>query len=162
MYCIDILGCQWEGQELYSACLLYLFYKGFRFQQKYPRLFFSGLSDNFIKFFFWWGWVGQIVKDIDSGSPAEKAGLKNNDLVVAVNGESVESLDHDSVVEMIKKGGDQTSLLVVDKETENIYKMVSNTRPHIHELRLGPFSHALKLWLSYHFDLHTGRGIKSS
>ncbi|MBV98074.1 Na(+)/H(+) exchange regulatory cofactor NHE-RF3, partial [Eschrichtius robustus] len=54
---------------------------------------------------------------------AEKAGLKNNDLVVAVNGKSVESLDHDSVVEMIKKGGDQTSLLVVDKETENIYKL---------------------------------------
>lgn len=25
--------------------------------------------------------------------------------------------------------------------------------------RLGPFTHALKLWLSYHFDLHTGRGI---
>uniref|UniRef100_A0A8C6FQI1 PDZ domain containing 1 n=1 Tax=Moschus moschiferus TaxID=68415 RepID=A0A8C6FQI1_MOSMO len=53
---------------------------------------------------------GQIIKDIDSKSPAEKAGLKNNDLVVAVNGKSVESLDHDSVVEMIRKGGDQTSL----------------------------------------------------
>lgn len=103
--------------------------------------------------------VGQIIKDIDSKSPAEKAGLKNNDLVVAVNGTSVESLDHDSVVEMIRKGGDQTSLLVVDKETDNIYKLVSNTRSHIHELRLGPFTHALKFWLSYHFDLHTGRGI---
>ncbi|XP_057577441.1 Na(+)/H(+) exchange regulatory cofactor NHE-RF3 [Hippopotamus amphibius kiboko] len=66
---------------------------------------------------------GQVVKDIDSGSPAEEAGLKKNDLVVAVNGESVESLDHDSVVERIKKGGDQTSLLVVDKETNNIYKL---------------------------------------
>ncbi|KAG3281395.1 PDZ domain containing 1, transcript variant X2 [Ictidomys tridecemlineatus] len=66
---------------------------------------------------------GQIIKDIDSGSPAEAAGLKNNDLVVAVNGESVENLDHDSVVEMIKKGGDQTSLLVVDKETESIYRL---------------------------------------
>ncbi|KAK2507827.1 hypothetical protein MC885_004103 [Smutsia gigantea] len=66
---------------------------------------------------------GQIVKDIDSGSPAEEAGLKNNDLVVAVNGKSVESLDHDSVVEMIRKGGDQTSLLVVDKETDNIYRL---------------------------------------
>ncbi|XP_012498904.1 PREDICTED: Na(+)/H(+) exchange regulatory cofactor NHE-RF3 isoform X1 [Propithecus coquereli] len=66
---------------------------------------------------------GQIIKDIDPGSPAEQAGLKNNDLVVAVNGESVETLDHDSVVEMIKKGGDQTSLLVVDKETDNIYKL---------------------------------------
>uniref|UniRef100_A0A2K5QSN8 PDZ domain containing 1 n=1 Tax=Cebus imitator TaxID=2715852 RepID=A0A2K5QSN8_CEBIM len=66
---------------------------------------------------------GQIIKDIDPGSPAEEAGLKNNDLVVAVNGESVETLDHDSVVEMIRKGGDQTSLLVVDKETDNMYRL---------------------------------------
>ncbi|XP_062962798.1 Na(+)/H(+) exchange regulatory cofactor NHE-RF3 isoform X2 [Cynocephalus volans] len=66
---------------------------------------------------------GQIIKDIDSGSPAEEAGLKNNDLVIAVNGESVETLDHDRVVEMIRKGGDQTSLLVVDKETDNMYRL---------------------------------------
>ncbi|XP_061264781.1 Na(+)/H(+) exchange regulatory cofactor NHE-RF3 isoform X2 [Bos javanicus] len=72
---------------------------------------------------------GQIIKDIDPKSPAEKAGLKNNDLVVAVNGKSVESLDHDSVVEMIRKGGDQTSLLVVDKETDNIYKLVQKGGP---------------------------------
>ncbi|KAF6075401.1 PDZ domain containing 1 [Phyllostomus discolor] len=66
---------------------------------------------------------GQIIKDIDSGSPAEEAGLKTNDLVLAVNGESVESLSHDGVVEMIRKGGDQTSLLVVDKETDSIYRL---------------------------------------
>lgn len=116
-------------------------------------MFFRDLSDNFIYLgFFFGGGVGQIVKDIDSRSPAEEAGLKNNDLVVAVNGECVESLDHDSVVEMIRKGGDQTSLLVVDKETDNMYKLVSNTKPYIHELRLGLFTQALKLWLSYHFD----------
>ncbi|KAL0590983.1 Na/H exchange regulatory cofactor NHE-RF3 [Plecturocebus cupreus] len=66
---------------------------------------------------------GQIIKDIDSGSPAEEAGLKNNDLLVAVNGESVETLDHDSVVEMIRKGGDETSLLVVDRETDDMYRL---------------------------------------
>lgn len=77
-------------------------------------------------FFVCWGvGVGEIIKDIDAGSPAEEAGLKSNDLLVAVNGEPVESLDHDCVVEMIRKGGDQTSLLVVDKETENMYRMVS-------------------------------------
>ncbi|XP_001363529.2 Na(+)/H(+) exchange regulatory cofactor NHE-RF3 [Monodelphis domestica] len=69
------------------------------------------------------GQKGQIIKDIDSGSPAEAAGLKNNDLLIAVNGESVELLDHDSVVEKIKKGGDQTSLLVVDKETDAMYRL---------------------------------------
>ncbi|XP_028645545.1 Na(+)/H(+) exchange regulatory cofactor NHE-RF3 [Grammomys surdaster] len=66
---------------------------------------------------------GQIIKDIEPGSPAEAAGLKNNDLVVAVNGESVEALDHDSVVEMIRKGGDQTTLLVLDKEANSIYSL---------------------------------------
>ncbi|XP_008151406.2 Na(+)/H(+) exchange regulatory cofactor NHE-RF3 isoform X1 [Eptesicus fuscus] len=66
---------------------------------------------------------GQFIKDIDSGSPAEAAGLKANDLLIAVNGESVESLSHDSVVEMIRKSGDQTSLLVADKETDSIYRL---------------------------------------
>lgn len=37
---------------------------------------------------------------------------------MAVNGVCVESLGHDDVVEMIRKGGDRTSLLVVDKETD--------------------------------------------
>ncbi|XP_037682115.1 Na(+)/H(+) exchange regulatory cofactor NHE-RF3 isoform X2 [Choloepus didactylus] len=66
---------------------------------------------------------GQIIKDIDPGSPAEEAGLKSNDLVVAVNGKSVEALDHDSVVKIIRESGDQTSLLVVDKETDNLYRL---------------------------------------
>ncbi|XP_048207860.1 Na(+)/H(+) exchange regulatory cofactor NHE-RF3 [Perognathus longimembris pacificus] len=66
---------------------------------------------------------GQIIKDVDSGSPAEAAGLKKNDLLVAVNGQCVESLDHDSVVEMIRKGGEQTSLLVVDKDTDSMYRL---------------------------------------
>lgn len=90
------------------------------------------------------GFLGQIIKDIDSGSPAEAAGLKANDLVVAVNGESVESLGHDRVVEMIRKGGDHTSLLVVDKETDNMYRLVGDTRPRAHTLRLRVFTHALK------------------
>ncbi|XP_028936928.1 Na(+)/H(+) exchange regulatory cofactor NHE-RF3 [Ornithorhynchus anatinus] len=69
------------------------------------------------------GLGGQIIKDVDSGSPAEKAGLRNNDRLVAVNGESVEGLNHDSVVEKIKEGGDHTSLLVVDQETDSMYKL---------------------------------------
>ena len=123
-----------------------------------PPVCFLGIFLIILFTFFFGGGVGQIIKDIDSKSPAEKAGLKNNDLVVAVNGKSVESLDHDSVVEMIRKGGDQTSLLVVDKETDNIYKLVSNTRSHNHD-KVGSIHSCPQLWLSYHFDLHTGRGI---
>lgn len=63
--------------------------------------------------------------------------MKANDLVIAVNGEPVESLNHDSVVEMIRKSGDRTSLLVVDKETDSIYRLVSNTRSRIRALWVG-------------------------
>lgn len=78
--------------------------------------------------------LGQVIKDIDPGSPAEVAGLKTNDLLVAVNGECVGSLGHDDVVEMIRKGGDQISLLVVDKETDELYRLVSGAGPHAQAL----------------------------
>ncbi|XP_062430724.1 Na(+)/H(+) exchange regulatory cofactor NHE-RF3 [Rhea pennata] len=64
-----------------------------------------------------------IIKDVDSGSPAAKAGLKDNDILVAVNGEQVEALDHEQVVEKIKQSEEKITLLVVDKETDTMYKL---------------------------------------
>ncbi|KAJ8409944.1 hypothetical protein AAFF_G00209850 [Aldrovandia affinis] len=66
---------------------------------------------------------GHFIKDIDHGSPAERVGLKDLDRLVAVNGEEVDSLDHDQVVNRIRQCGDSCSLLVVDEETDKIYKM---------------------------------------
>ncbi|NXU14133.1 NHRF3 protein, partial [Pardalotus punctatus] len=64
-----------------------------------------------------------VIKDVNSGSPAAMAGLKDNDILVAVNGERVDGLDHESVVEKIKKSETKTTLLVVDKETDAMYKL---------------------------------------
>ncbi|NXH22939.1 NHRF3 protein, partial [Bucco capensis] len=64
-----------------------------------------------------------VIKDVDSGSPAAKAGLKDKDILVAVNGEQVDGLDHDSVVGKIKQSEAKTTLLVVDKETDAMYKL---------------------------------------
>uniref|UniRef100_A0A8D0B430 PDZ domain containing 1 n=1 Tax=Salvator merianae TaxID=96440 RepID=A0A8D0B430_SALMN len=66
---------------------------------------------------------GHLIKDIESGSPAAKVGLKDNDILIAVNGESVEALDHNAVVEKIRNSGEKTELLVVDEETDTMYKM---------------------------------------
>ncbi|XP_065718823.1 Na(+)/H(+) exchange regulatory cofactor NHE-RF3 [Patagioenas fasciata] len=63
------------------------------------------------------------IKDVDSGSPAAKAGLKDNDILVAVNGEQVDGLDHESVVGKIERSEAKTTLLVVDKETDSMYKL---------------------------------------
>ncbi|NXG21392.1 NHRF3 protein, partial [Grallaria varia] len=75
-----------------------------------------------------------IIKDVNSGSPAAMAGLKDNDIVVAVNGEQVEGLDHESVVGKIKQSETKTMLLVVDKETDAMYKLA----------QISPFSYYYK------------------
>lgn len=43
---------------------------------------------------------------------------------MAVNGDPVETLDHDTVVEKIRNCGEKTTLTVVDEETDIMYKMV--------------------------------------
>ncbi|XP_056415757.1 Na(+)/H(+) exchange regulatory cofactor NHE-RF3-like isoform X3 [Hyla sarda] len=64
---------------------------------------------------------GHFVVEIEQKSPAHKADLKEYDRIVAVNGESVESFDHEQVVEAIRKGGNKTTLLISNKVTDEIY-----------------------------------------
>ncbi|XP_062904435.1 Na(+)/H(+) exchange regulatory cofactor NHE-RF3-like isoform X2 [Mobula hypostoma] len=68
------------------------------------------------------GHQGHFIRAIDPNSPAEKAGLADGDILIAVDGTSVEQLDHESVVEMIKKCGNKTTFLVADNVTNKLYK----------------------------------------
>lgn len=47
------------------------------------------------------------------------------DQLVAVDGEEVNSCTHEQVVDKIRQLGNQCCLLVVDAETDKMYKMVS-------------------------------------
>jgi len=69
---------------------------------------------------------GHYIGEIDKGSPAERAGLKNGDRLVAVNGEEINNCTHEQVVNKIGKEGNKCCLLVLDAETEKIYKLVSH------------------------------------
>ncbi|NWW13112.1 NHRF3 protein, partial [Oreocharis arfaki] len=75
-----------------------------------------------------------VIKDVNSESPAATAGLKDSDILVAVNGERVDGLDHESVVGKIKQSEEKISLLVVDKETDSMYKLA----------QVSPFSYYYK------------------
>lgn len=66
--------------------------------------------------------TGHYIKDIDRGSPAERAGLKEMDRLVAVDGQEVDSCTHEQVVEAIRQSGKKCCLLVVDKDTDQMYK----------------------------------------
>ncbi|KAI4799483.1 hypothetical protein KUCAC02_016903 [Chaenocephalus aceratus] len=76
---------------------------------------------------------GQFIRAVDDSSPAQQAGLKPQDKILQVNGVSVKDMQHSEVVAAIKAGGEETSLLVVDAETEEFFKMcdVLPTEEHL-------------------------------
>lgn len=65
---------------------------------------------------------GQYISAIDDGSPAQKNDLRVGDRVIGVNNQDVEDLPHSKVVELIRAGGDQVTLLVVDEQCDQYYK----------------------------------------
>ncbi|KAG8565002.1 hypothetical protein GDO81_012662 [Engystomops pustulosus] len=65
---------------------------------------------------------GQYIRAVDPDSPAERAGLRPKDRIVEVNGESMLGKPHGDVVTAIKSGGDETTLLVVDPETDKYFQ----------------------------------------
>ncbi|XP_064600364.1 Na(+)/H(+) exchange regulatory cofactor NHE-RF1-like [Liolophura sinensis] len=68
------------------------------------------------------GKAGQYIGKVDAGSPAEAAGLKQGDRIVEVDGMNIGNENHQQVVSRIKAGGNKTSLLVVDSETDKYFK----------------------------------------
>lgn len=70
--------------------------------------------------------AGHFISDVEVNSSAESAGIKENDRLVAVNGEEVEDWSHEQVVNCIRKSGNTCCFLVVDKFTDQMYKLVSD------------------------------------
>ncbi|XP_012893499.1 PREDICTED: Na(+)/H(+) exchange regulatory cofactor NHE-RF1 [Dipodomys ordii] len=64
------------------------------------------------------GKVGQFIRLVEPGSPAEKAGLLAGDRLVEVNGENVEKETHQQVVSRIRAALSAVRLLVVDPEAD--------------------------------------------
>ncbi|XP_021515078.1 Na(+)/H(+) exchange regulatory cofactor NHE-RF4 [Meriones unguiculatus] len=70
------------------------------------------------------GRLGQFLWEVDPGLPADKAGMKAGDRLVAVAGESVDGLGHEETVSLIRAQGSCVSLIVVDPEADRFFSMV--------------------------------------
>lgn len=81
------------------------------------------------------GRVGNFIGGIDSGSPAEAAGVKKNDLIIEVNGCDVAESDHKMVVSQILKNPSEVRLLLIDPDSAKYYKnkgtKISGSLPNI-------------------------------
>ncbi|KAL2087011.1 hypothetical protein ACEWY4_018070 [Coilia grayii] len=87
--------------------------------------------------------MGQYIRCVDPDSPAEYAGLRPRDRLVEVNGMNIEHLTHSEVVAVIRRGGKETTLLVVDPDTDQLFKRLSitPTNKHLEEDCVdGPFT----------------------
>ena len=55
---------------------------------------------------------------ISPKGPADRAGLKNGDRIIEVNGENVEKKTHNEVVQLIREANNEIMFQVVDKEND--------------------------------------------
>lgn len=76
---------------------------------------------------------GQFVRSVDPGSAAERADLRSGDKLVEVNGANIEGLRHSEVVALIRAGGQEVRLLVVDQATEQLFQRLGITPTSNHD-----------------------------
>ncbi|CBY38478.1 unnamed protein product [Oikopleura dioica] len=60
----------------------------------------------------------QTVKRIEEESPASRAGLKDGDRVLEINGVKCDAMGHEAVAELIKNSGNHVKMLVLDKKSD--------------------------------------------
>ncbi|KAA8586436.1 hypothetical protein FQN60_000272 [Etheostoma spectabile] len=62
-----------------------------------------------------------VLREMDSGSPAERAGMRDGELLLEVNGESVVSLKHEEIVDRVRQSGQQVSLTTITLQGLEFY-----------------------------------------
>ncbi|KAK1787809.1 hypothetical protein P4O66_016299, partial [Electrophorus voltai] len=65
-----------------------------------------------------------MLREVDAGSPAEAAGIKDGELLLEVNGESTDSLGHEDVVSKIRQSGKHVTLTTMTVHGQDLYTQV--------------------------------------
>ncbi|KAM4726219.1 NHERF family PDZ scaffold protein 4b [Anableps anableps] len=65
-----------------------------------------------------------VLREVDSGSPAERAGVQDGEILLEVNGESVDSLRHDEIVERVRLSGKQVFITTITQTGLGFYNQL--------------------------------------
>lgn len=68
--------------------------------------------------------VAHVLREMDLDGPADKAGMQDGDVLLEVNGESVESLTHEEIVDRVRQSG-QVTLTTIAPQGLNFYTKVA-------------------------------------
>ncbi|XP_077403633.1 NHERF family PDZ scaffold protein 4b isoform X2 [Vanacampus margaritifer] len=67
------------------------------------------------------GRTAHVLRKVDTGSPAERAGMRDGDVLLEVNGEDVELLQHDEIVTRVRESGPHISLRTITPQGHEFY-----------------------------------------
>ncbi|KAF0038060.1 hypothetical protein F2P81_008544 [Scophthalmus maximus] len=67
------------------------------------------------------GRTSHVLREMDRGSPAERAGMQDGELLLEINGESVETLTHEEIVDRVRQSGQQVSLTTITSQGLDFY-----------------------------------------
>lgn len=68
-----------------------------------------------------------MLREVGAGSSAERAGMQDGEVLLEVNGESVDSLQHEEIVERVRESGSHVILTTIIPQGLEFYTQVTLT-----------------------------------
>ncbi|XP_062376863.1 Na(+)/H(+) exchange regulatory cofactor NHE-RF3 [Sardina pilchardus] len=69
--------------------------------------------------------LAHLLREVDPDSPAEKAGMKDGDLLLAVNSEPIEAAEHEDIVSLVRQSGRQVTLTCISLTGRAFYEKIA-------------------------------------